>query len=232
MARLSTIVLTIAAVIFVSAWPAFGQTSAFTYQGKLTDSSLAPTAQYDFIFRLYNGTGTQLGTDLPRDDVQVTNGIFTVSLDFGSANFVNATAATIEIAIRPGASTGAYTTLTPRQPLTSSPYAIKSTNATLADSATSATTALNVTGVVQIANGGTGSPTQNFVDLSTNQTVGGTKTFTGTLAGNGSGLTNLNGANITNNTVNASALASDTFPNNQNLSRLGSLRWDLLGPKS
>lgn len=49
--------------------------------------------------------------------------------------------------------------------------------------------------------------------------------------GNGSGLTNLNGANITNNTINASALASDTFPNNQNLARLGQLRWDLLGQR-
>ncbi len=38
-------------------------------------------------------------------------------------------------------------------------------------------TAANVTGVVAIANGGTGSKTQNFVDLSTSQTIGGTKTF-------------------------------------------------------
>ena len=83
---------------------------------------------------------------------------------------------------------------------------------------------------MQIANGGTGSTTKNFVDLSTNQTdIGGDKKFTGSVGvtggngvfnGNGSGLTNLNGANITNNTINASASASDTFPNNQNLSRL------------
>lgn len=43
-----------------------------------------------------------------------------------------------------------------------------------------------------------------------------------------SALTNLNGANITNNTISSAALASDTFPNNQNLSQLGQLRWDLL----
>jgi hypothetical protein len=37
-----------------------------------------------------------------------------------------------------------------------------------------------VTGIVQIENGGTGSSTKNFVDLSTNQTnIGGNKTFTG-----------------------------------------------------
>ena len=38
-------------------------------------------------------------------------------------------------------------------------------------------TAANVTGTVAIANGGTGSTTQNFVDLTTAQTVAGAKTF-------------------------------------------------------
>ncbi len=38
-------------------------------------------------------------------------------------------------------------------------------------------TAANVTGIVAIANGGTGSSTQNFVDLTTAQTVAGAKTF-------------------------------------------------------
>jgi len=41
-------------------------------------------------------------------------------------------------------------------------------------------TAANVTGTVAIANGGTGSTTQNFVDLTTTQaTIAGSKTFTG-----------------------------------------------------
>lgn len=35
-----------------------------------------------------------------------------------------------------------------------------------------------VTGILGISNGGTGTPTQNFVDLNTNQIVAGTKTFT------------------------------------------------------
>ncbi|HLX61380.1 MAG TPA: hypothetical protein VKX17_08875 [Planctomycetota bacterium] len=56
-------------------------------------------------------------------------------------------------------------------------------------------TATNVTGVVQIANGGTGSPTQNFVDLSSNQaTIGGNKTFTGTLTLSGDPTANLQAA--------------------------------------
>jgi len=100
--------------------------------------------------------------------------------------------------------------------------------------------ATSVSGVLPIANGGTGSATQSFVDVSSSQpNIGGNKTFTGAVGvtgaggfnGNGSGLTNLNGASITNNTINASALASDTFPNSRNLSLLGSRRWDLLSQR-
>ena len=38
--------------------------------------------------------------------------------------------------------------------------------------------------ILGLGNGGTGSATQNFVDLSTNQSIAGNKTFTGTITGN------------------------------------------------
>jgi len=41
-------------------------------------------------------------------------------------------------------------------------------------------TASNITGITTIANGGTGSNTKNFVDLTTNQTIAGIKTFSDT----------------------------------------------------
>jgi hypothetical protein len=40
-----------------------------------------------------------------------------------------------------------------------------------------------VSGILPVANGGTGSATQNFVDLTTTQSIGGAKTFTSALAG-------------------------------------------------
>lgn len=40
---------------------------------------------------------------------------------------------------------------------------------------------LSLTGIIPVASGGTGSATQNFVDLTTNQTVGGDKTLSGNL---------------------------------------------------
>ena len=118
------------------------QTSAFTYQGNLTDSSLAANGVYDFQFQLYNSLGNPSGAAINVDDVTVTNGVFTVQLDFGAAAFqqVLLTSRSMEIRVRPGTSTGAYTALAPRQPFTAAPIAIA---ATKAETATTATTANN-----------------------------------------------------------------------------------------
>jgi hypothetical protein len=112
-----------------------GQTTEFTYQGRLLDSSLPPTANYDFQFSLWDSlaNGTQQGTTQTITGVAVTNGIFTVKLNFGD-QFTGA-ARFIQIEVRP-AGGGAYTTLAPRQSITSGPYAIRSLNSTTADTAT------------------------------------------------------------------------------------------------
>src|ERR1043165_7194370 len=98
------------------------QTTAFTYQGRLTDARNAASGQYDLEFKLFdNGTvgdGAQYGTTVTLEDVQVTNGVFTVQLDFGSEVFSGADRF-LEIGVRAGASTGTFTTLTPRQQITS-----------------------------------------------------------------------------------------------------------------
>jgi hypothetical protein len=100
--------------------------SAFNYNGRLADSGKAVTGAYDFRFALYDalsGGGT-VGTPatLFLAPVGVTNGLFTVTLDFGSAAF-DGSARWLEIAVRPGGG-GAYTTLAPRQSLTPVPYAL------------------------------------------------------------------------------------------------------------
>ena len=125
-------ILIASAICLAFAQTASAQTTAFTYQGKLTDEGAAPTGQYDFTFRLFTAGagGTQVGSDVLVDDVQVTAGSFTVSLDFGSAAFSANADRTLEIWVRPGASSGAYTMLTPRQPLTSSPFAVRTLSAT------------------------------------------------------------------------------------------------------
>jgi hypothetical protein len=54
-----------------------------------------------------------------------------------------------------------------------------------------------VTGTLPIANGGTGSTTQNFVDLSTTQTVGGNKTFTANTVFENTGLVTIKSQALT-----------------------------------
>lgn len=64
-----------------------------------------------------------------------------------------------------------------------------------------------VTGVLPIANGGTGSGTQSFVDLSTTQTVAGNKTFTGSTKVTYSDNAFNNGFQISNSNTGNSAIS-------------------------
>ncbi len=103
------------------------QTTEFTYQGRLVDGSLPANANYDFTFRLFDvdAGGTSIAGQLI-SGVSVSNGIFSVHLDFGD-NF-DGGPRWLEIAVRP-AGPGSYTTLNPRQPIGSTPYSIRSLNA-------------------------------------------------------------------------------------------------------
>lgn len=98
--------------------------SAFTYQGRLTDGGAAPTAPYDLQFRLFDAPsgGAQVGPTVTLSDVQVNAGLFTTRLDFGDQ--FNGNPRWLQIEVRPGASTGTYTVLSPRQELTAAPYAL------------------------------------------------------------------------------------------------------------
>ncbi len=102
--------------------------TAFTYQGYLEDLGSPANSAYDLEFKLFDATsgGGQSGSTLLKDDVSVSGGYFMVELDFGSV--FDGTAFWLEIGVRPGASTGSFTLLTPRQPLSAVPYAITALN--------------------------------------------------------------------------------------------------------
>ncbi|MCI0396629.1 MAG: hypothetical protein L0332_00605 [Chloroflexi bacterium] len=104
--------------------------ASFTYQGRLTDGGSPTGGLYDFQFKLFDAAsgGNQAGSPVTKDDVAVTDGLFTTQLDFGSAAFAGE-ARYLEISVRPGSSTGGYTTLLPRQELTAAPYALYSLGA-------------------------------------------------------------------------------------------------------
>ena len=93
--------------------------TAFSYQGRLEDNGYPANGAYDFQFMLFDASvgGIQIGGTVTLGDVSVSTGFFTVKLDFGVGAFGGG-ARFLEIAVRPGASGGAYTPLTPRQELT------------------------------------------------------------------------------------------------------------------
>ena len=168
--RLASGLLTVlAGVIQLHAQP-----SAFTYQGRLNDTGQPATGIYDLRFTVYealNG-GTVRGGPLNKPATPVTNGLFTVTLDFGSGAFDGADR-WLEIA---AGTNGApvLTPLAPRQPLTPTPYAI------LAGQVSGAVPAAQLTGLVPAAalgnawktggNAGT-TPGAHFLGTTDNQPV-------------------------------------------------------------
>ncbi len=98
--------------------------TAFTYQGQLRNNGNPVNANCDFQFALYDAVsgGNQIGTTQAASNIRVSNGLFTVSLDFG--NVFTGDARWLDIAVRCPTGSGTYTPLAPRQPLTAVPYAL------------------------------------------------------------------------------------------------------------
>jgi hypothetical protein len=110
--------------------------TAFTYQGKLTDGGPAANGLYDFEFTLYDAAtgGNHVAPTLPIDSVGVTNGLFTVTLDFGPGVFLGEER-WLETAVRPSG-TGGFARFPARQRLTPAPYALHAAQAGIAASVT------------------------------------------------------------------------------------------------
>ncbi len=133
--------------VCLTASAALAQTTAFTYQGKLTDTG-TPQATYQMEFRLFDALtgGIQVSSTVSNASVAVMQGVFTVPLDFGAAAF-DGSARWLEIGVRPAGNVNPFTVLSPRQQLSSAPYSIKSMNSTATDSLSAA-----CVGCVQDAN--------------------------------------------------------------------------------
>lgn len=105
------------------------QPTAFTYQGRLTASGTPFTGSAEFQFTLWDAAsgGSVVATNNPSDLVApVSNGLFTVELDFGEEAF-DRSGRFLQIEVR--TTIGSFTTLSPRQRITPSPEAIHATSA-------------------------------------------------------------------------------------------------------
>jgi hypothetical protein len=100
---------------------------AFTYQGRLIEAGSPAQGEYDFQFELYDEPvdGNQLNGTIEVNEVNVSDGYFTVLLDFGAGVF-NGDARWLDIGVRHGAleDPNTYADLEPRQEVTPTPYAL------------------------------------------------------------------------------------------------------------
>src|SRR5580658_1254917 len=105
---------------------ATAQGTAFTYQGRLNDSGQCANGQFDLQFQLYGSAsgGTPLADNTTTtSNVLVTNGLFTVTLDFGAGVFAGDTYY-LETDVRTNGSASPYTVLAPRLQVLPTPYAV------------------------------------------------------------------------------------------------------------
>ena len=173
-ARCLSLALAFFATLHFSGCPGFAQGTAFTYQGQLTAGGQAANGCYDMQFSLYDAAtnGTQVGATVTNLATGVTNGLFTVAVDFGPTPY-NGQPLWLQIAVNPTGS-NTFTALCPLQPLTSTPYAVQSLNSG---------TASNVTGPIALSQ----MPSAVVTNGETNLLL------SGMFSGNGSALTNVPG---------------------------------------
>src|SRR5579871_5991491 len=139
------------------------QGTAFTYQGRLNSAGNPANGSYNLTFTLFTDSGgvNQYGGTLTNSAIGVTNGLFTTTLDFGPGTFIGQPL-WLEIGVETNGGSS-FTTLSPLQQLTPTPYAIYSA---AANSATSAGVASSVVpGTVTGAGIASGSVVKNLNGL-------------------------------------------------------------------
>lgn len=158
------------------------QTSAFTYQGQLADNGAPVNGFFDIFTELWDASsgGAPVGTAITNAAVSVSNGMFTVALDFGPGVFDGGDR-WLEIGVTTNGG-GVFAILSPRQPLTSAPYAVRAANAASAASVAAG----NITGTIEL--------TQLPTTIVTNGASG--VNISGTFSGDGAGVTNVNLATV------------------------------------
>ncbi|MFG0286437.1 MAG: hypothetical protein ACF8R7_18645, partial [Phycisphaerales bacterium JB039] len=97
---------------------------ALTYQGELRSGGAAATGPVDLRFRLFDAAaaGVQIGPELQLLGAALTDGRFSVELDFGPGA-LGAEQRWLEIEVRE-AGVGLFTTLSPRQRIAPAPVAL------------------------------------------------------------------------------------------------------------
>ena len=192
--------------LFLAAVHLAAQGTAISYQGRLSVAGSPANTNYDLRFAVFNAptNGAAVSGWLTNAAVPVSNGLFSVVLDFGPGIFdgaANGSNDWLELGVRaPGATN--FTSLAPRQPILPAPYAIFATSAS---NLLGSVLATQITGTLSSALlSGTYSNGVRFVN--------GANSF----SGNGSNLTTLNASQISYGTLADARLAPDVALLGQN----------------
>jgi hypothetical protein len=114
----------LSALMFLAALSeGLAQGTAFTYSGRLSEGGNPANGLYDIRAGLYtvSAGGTVFAGPITNSAVAVSNGLFTITLDYG--NVFDGTVYWLQVAVRTNG-LGGFTVLSPRQQLTPTPYAI------------------------------------------------------------------------------------------------------------
>jgi len=115
-------------ILMLLALPAFSQIgTTFTYQGRLYDSGLPASGSYQLRITPFTEAegGSALAAPVTTEVLTVTEGVFTVQLDFGPAVFLDGP---VWLEIEVDSPTTDFVLLTPRQPVTPTPFAISASS--------------------------------------------------------------------------------------------------------
>ncbi len=193
-----------------------------SYQGYLVDANGnalgEPNPQnYDVIFRIWNdqsSTDTSHRLWSEQQTITVDKGYFSVLLGEGSQyssepypplstlfDAADASERYVEVTVKGIGSGGTDVTISPRLRLLTSPYAF------LAQKALNAATLVNGTNGTIVSSDGNALTVNGTLQANSFTTSG--NVTAGSFSGNGSGLTSLNGANLSDGSVSAAKLSSD-----------------------
>jgi hypothetical protein len=168
--------------------------TAFSYQGELRVQGQAASGLYDLQLTAYAGPASTmaLGAPVLIEDLSITDGLFSTSVDFGNSVFLG-DPVYLQVAIRPGASTGSFQTLSPRQPILATPYALKVRAGSVTD--------------IELASGSVGS--QALVD----GVITAVKIAPGAVGSAALGSNSVNTAHLADSSVTSSKLAMNSVDN-------------------
>ncbi len=126
--RFTHFISTLAALLIFIAIPvskAQAQGTGFTYQGRLDQAGAPAHGQFDFEFRVFDALvdGTSVAGTVAAEGVGVSNGLFTVTLDFGPGVF-DGRARWLDVSVRASGSDAPFAHIVPRHLLTPVPYAV------------------------------------------------------------------------------------------------------------